>query len=102
MMFPFGLVINEGILGVMIPIIALIIPIVAILTKHQMKMAALIHGKTIDENNNVVSSNANDSQLSQEVRQLRELMHQQTLALDNLRDELRTSNSVQDRINQNS
>jgi hypothetical protein len=102
MMFPFGFFVNEGTLGVMIPIIALIIPIVAILTKHQMKMAALIHGKTIDENSNVIASNSNDSQVSQEVRQLRELMHQQTIALDNLRDEFRSGQTVQDRINENS
>ena len=93
-----------GDLGVMIPIIALIIPIVAILSKHQMKMAALIHGRTIDHNDNVIgtTNNQQQSQLTEEVRQLRELMHQQAIALDNLRDEVRGSHSVQDRINQNS
>lgn len=47
---PLGLVINEDTLGIMIPIIALIIPIVAILTKHQQQMAALMHqGQPMDE-----------------------------------------------------
>ncbi len=93
---------GEGQLALLIPIFALLIPIVALLTKHQMKMAALIHGKSIDHNDNLIASQTNDSQLSEEVRQLRELMHQQTIALDNLRDEVRSSHTVQDRINQNS
>jgi hypothetical protein len=60
-------------------------------------MAQIIHGQS----NNQVAQN-NSSQLSEEVRQLRELMHQQAIALDNLRDEVRSSQTVQDRINQNS
>ncbi len=101
MMFPFALDLGFN-PGVLIPIIGMLIPIVAILTSHQMKMAALIHGKTIDKFNNVVSDKNEASQLSEEVRQLRELMHQQSIALDSLRDEVRSSQSVQDRINQNS
>lgn len=93
-----------GSIAVMIPIVALLIPIVVILTKHQIKMTALIHGRTIDANDNIVATTSTNgqSQLTEEVRQLRELMHQQAIALDNLRDEVRGSNSVQDRINQNS
>ena len=102
MMFPFAAFPGPDQLGVLIPIIALIIPVVAILTKHQMKMAALIHGRTIDEHNNIIPMNSDTPQLSEEVRQLRELMHQQTIALDNLREEVRASHSVQDRISQNS
>jgi hypothetical protein len=96
---------EEGQIALLIPIFALLIPIVALLTKHQMKMAALIHGKSLDHNDNLVGiqlGQNNSNQLSEEVRQLRELMHQQTLALDNLRDEVRSSQTVQDRINQNS
>ena len=91
-----------GELGVLIPFVALLIPIVAILSKHQMKMAALIHGKVIDHNDNIVPIVENNSQLSEEVRQLRELMHQQAIALDNLRDEVRSSHGLQERVNQNS
>lgn len=92
------------IVGPMIPIVALLIPIVVILTKHQIKMTALIHGRSVDANNNIIASRSTNeqSQLTEEVRQLRELMHQQAIALDNLRDEVRGSHSVQDRINQNS
>jgi hypothetical protein len=101
---PMPLASMEGTIGVLIPVFALLIPIVAILTKHQMKMAALIHGRTVDANDNIILTNNTDghSQLTEEVRQLRELMHQQAIALDNLRDEVRASHSVQDRINQNS
>ena len=86
----------------LIPICALLIPIIAILTKHQIKMAAIIHGRTVDEHDNIISTPNNNSQLSEDVRQLRELMHQQAIALDNLREEVRASHSIQDRVNQNS
>ena len=93
---------SEGQLGVMIPIVALLIPIVVILTKHQTKMAAIIHGRAIDQHDNIIPVIENNSQLSEEVRQLRELMHQQAIALDNLRDEVRASHGLQERVNQNS
>ncbi len=73
------------------------IPIVKALVSHQVKMTQIIHGQ--GNNQNVLAQN---NQLTEEVRQLRELMHQQTLALDNLRDEVRSSQTVQDRISQNS
>ena len=103
MMIPIAAFPGPDQLGVLIPIVALLIPIVAILTKHQIKMAAIIHGRTFDTNDNLVPIQAdNNSQVGEEVRQLRELMHQQTIALDNLRQEVRSSQTVQDRINQNS
>ena len=80
----------------LIPLLALMIPIIRMLIGHQAQMAQIIHGQ--NSQNNVNSS----LQLSEEVRQLRELMHQQAIALDNLRDEVRSSHTVQDRINQNS
>ena len=104
-MFPIAAFPGPDQLGVLIPIVALIIPIVVVLTKHQLRMAAIIHGRTVDQFDNIIAispATENSSQLSEEVRQLRELMHQQAIALDNLRDEVRTSHSVQDRISQNS
>lgn len=92
----------EGILGVMIPVIALIIPIVAILTKHQMNMAQIIHGRPLNEANQGVPILNDQSQLQEEVRQLRELMHQQAITLDNLRDEIKATHTIQERISQNS
>lgn len=85
--------------SVLVPMTVLLIPVIAILTRHQLRMAELIHGK----GQNQVPLGQNDNgQLREEVRQLRELMHQQSITLDNLRNELRSTNTVQDRINQNS
>ena len=102
MMLPFAGLPGPDELGVLIPIIALLIPIVVILTRHQMRMAALIHGRTIDQHDNILPAVENNSQLSEEVRQLRELMHQQTIALDNLRQEVGSSQMLNERLNQNS
>lgn len=81
----------------LIPLAALSIPIIRMLINHQTTMAQIIHGQNSDQNNQAATS-----QLGEEVRQLRELMHQQAIALDNLKEEVRASHSVQDRISQNS
>lgn len=62
----------------MIPIIALLIPIVAILSGHQRKMAEIIH-----QNNRL--PNGEVEALRQEIRELRHLMHQQAIAIDDVR-----------------
>lgn len=82
------------IIALLIPITALMIPIVAILVSHQQKMAQLIHGNPNNNQQNALET----SQLRDEVRQLKELMNQQTIALDNLRDEFRTNNSLEQRL----
>lgn len=60
-----------------IPIIFLMIPIVAILTSHQQKMARLMRERAPQNNG-----------LEEEVRELRQLLHQQTIALDDVRKKL--------------
>jgi len=66
----------EGILALMIPITALMIPIVAILVSHQQKMAQIIHS-------NRQGADAHETAaLRAEVRELKEMVHQQMLALD--------------------
>lgn len=62
----------------MIPLTALLIPIVAILVHHQQKMAQIIHGS----NQRHTLPNPEIDQLRREVRELKELVHQQTLAID--------------------
>ena len=57
--------------GMMIPILALMIPIVAILVHHQQKMAAIIHQGGGQE------SRAQIEALRGEVAQLKQLIHQQ-------------------------
>jgi hypothetical protein len=59
------------------------VPVVAILTSHQRKMAEILHGKQGQQaalNNEVVAS---------EMQQLRQAIHQQTIALDSLTTEIR-------------
>ena len=59
------------------------IPIIAILTAHQRKMAEIIHGSQRQQmavNNDVVAS---------EIRDLKQAVNQQTIALDSLATEIR-------------
>ncbi|MBZ0213870.1 MAG: hypothetical protein K8H99_08740 [Nitrospirae bacterium] len=65
-------------IAVMIPIVALMIPIVAILSAHQQKMARIIH-ETRNSGQDVEVQ-----RLRSEVEQLKQLVHQQTIAIDNL------------------
>lgn len=70
-------------IAVFIPVVALCIPIVAMLTKHQQKMAELLHGSQ-------GVSAEETHRLRSEVNQLRDLVAQQTIALDDLRSSVRT------------
>lgn len=70
-------------IAVMIPVVALCIPIVAILTKHQQKMAELLHGTQ-----GVAAEETH--RMRNEVNQLRDLVAQQTIALDDLRSSVRS------------
>ncbi len=66
------------VLALGIPILALLIPIVAIMTQHQRRMAEIIHrnqGASPEVNTELAS-------LRLEVQQLKELLHQQMIALD--------------------
>jgi hypothetical protein len=65
-----------AVVAVMLPVFALMIPIVAILTKHQQKMAAIIH------QNQAQVPNADIAALRQEIQALKEIVHQQAIALD--------------------
>ena len=55
------------------------IPIVAILTKHQQKMAMILRQGELDRHNG----------MSHETDQLREMVRDQTLAIEQMRTELR-------------
>lgn len=65
-------------LALLIPIVAVMIPIIALLTAHQRKMAEIIHS-------NNPAQNAEVDALRQEVRELRTLVNQQTISLDDMR-----------------
>lgn len=62
--------------ALIIPVMALMIPIVAILSHHQRKMAELVHRNGGD--NQLIAN------LQREVFELRQLVHQHAVALDDL------------------
>ena len=65
-----------AVIALMIPVIALMIPIVAILVSHQQKMAQIVH-RGLGDNPEV-------SALRNEIAELKSLVHQQTITLDNM------------------
>ncbi len=73
--------ISEGVLALMIPFAALCIPIVAILTSHQQKMASMF-AQRAQGNSQLTSEELNA--LRREVMELKSLVHQQAIAIDNL------------------
>lgn len=88
-----------------IPIVAIMmvfgIPLVAILTHHQRKMAELIHSKGVTEISPVVLDEV--QRLRAEVQQLRQELHETTIALDDMRKiGPRDSGSITTRIGEGS
>lgn len=75
-------------IGVLIPFVIFLIPIIAILTSHQRKMAEIIHGNQNVPQGNVVGE---IQALRYELAQMRDLMHQQSLAIDDLKRSLPAS-----------
>ena len=68
---------DAGTLALFIPIIIFTIPIVAILTAHQRKMAEIVHSRK--------QTNSGDIEaLRREVYELKQLIHQQAIAVDTL------------------
>lgn len=63
-------------IGPLCGVIALMIPIVAILVKHQQKMAEILHRAT---------PNAEVEAMRREIADLRALVHQQTIQIDSLK-----------------
>jgi hypothetical protein len=68
----------EDVLPFLIPIVLFMIPIVAILTHHQRKMAELYHGSRQALPDQDIES------LKRDMAELKQVVHQQTIALDNL------------------
>jgi len=71
---------DTGMFALLIPIIALSIPIVALLVGHQQKMAQIIHSNA----SNVGPLKAEIDALRKEIAELRQLVHEQTIAVDNM------------------
>jgi hypothetical protein len=69
---------------VLIPITVLLIPIVAILTHHQRKMAEIVH-----RHGATPAVMAEVERLREEVAHMRNLLNEQTIAVDNALNALR-------------
>jgi len=67
----------NGIIWVLVPITIFMIPIIAILTHHQQKMAEIIN-----RNQRPAIPNEDIAALRQEIQALKEIVHQQAIALD--------------------
>ncbi|HVL39582.1 MAG TPA: hypothetical protein VM328_09355 [Fimbriimonadaceae bacterium] len=66
---------QPSVIALLIPIIIFMIPIVAILTHHQRKMAEIMHRQGGTQAGEL-------DRLSREVEELKHLVHQQAIALD--------------------
>jgi hypothetical protein len=74
---------DENFIGLAAVVLVFLIPIVAILVKHQQRMAEIIHSKQPDQ------SNVDVHNLRAEVHQLREIVHLQSIQMDTLLDRQR-------------
>lgn len=104
----------EAIIPLVATIFFLMIPIVAILTRHQQKMALLMRNDgqfpqanpmslhnppTMHQPVNFGSQSNNEIQaLRQDVQQLREMVSALTINVDNINDQLKRQTNVQERI----
>lgn len=79
---------EPAVLALFIPILALMIPIIVVLLKHQQRMAEILH----TSNNQV--RNPEIEMLRFEVQELKQLVNQQTLAMDTFLDRQRQLTST--------
>jgi|GEM_PF-1441701 len=71
---------GDDLAGIIIPALVFLIPIIAILTRHQQKMTMLMR----DRDQSAFSNQQQDSRLLHEIAQLRQLVAQQSIAIDDL------------------
>lgn len=85
----------EDFLGIMLAALALVIPIVAILSTHQQKMAQILRENNVPN----INSNADEvAMLRAELGQMRQQMNQMAITLDDVRTGSQKT-EVRDRIN---
>ena len=77
-----------------VSVAALLVPIVAILTKHQKEMAETFAKKHQPQ----LSQNPEVTQMREEMRMLREQLNQQSIMLDDIRSQ---GKNLQERVNEN-
>ncbi|MEI7984823.1 MAG: hypothetical protein WCI55_04270 [Armatimonadota bacterium] len=80
------------------PVIALfatlLIPITVILTRHQQKMTLLMHRDSLQQ----PQGNSEILAVHYEVQQLKSMVSSLSMSVETLRDEIRSNQSVQDRV----
>lgn len=87
----------DNVMTVLIVGICMLVPIIKVLVSHQQKMTELLHRQ------NQPASLPDAARLEQEIRELKSLVHQQAIALDNLSAKIDGSASaVQERVGVNS
>lgn len=82
---------NEEIASMFVAALVVMIPIVAILTHHQRKMAEMIHGRAKEQEGKAAQS---QDILVHELMRLREQVTTQALQIEDLRQELSTRGST--------
>jgi hypothetical protein len=85
--------IQDDLFPMLLGAIMLLIPIIAILTNHQQKMARLLR-----EDQNQFRNSNESNQLRAELADLRHRIDSLTLSIEQMRDEQRTSGDVERRI----
>lgn len=71
---------DPAVIAMFVPVIGMMIPIVAILVRHQQRMAEIIHSGQATSG----PLQAQIDTMRREIAELRQLVHQQTIALDTL------------------
>jgi hypothetical protein len=85
---------NPGVIAMFIPILIFMIPIIAILTAHQRKMAEIYAQQAQTQHDPEIAA------MRQELRELKALIHQQAIAMDNIANgRVSIPQSVPDRFN---
>jgi hypothetical protein len=69
---------SEDMAGIVACLSVMIVPVIWILTAHQRKMALIIHGAHREQ----AASTSNNDALAAEVRDLKQLVYQQAIAVD--------------------
>jgi uncharacterized protein YlxW (UPF0749 family) len=80
---------------IFVPMFLFLIPIVVILTRHQQKMTELMHRGSLPQPH---QTNGDLQSIQYDVQQLKSMVSTLAMSVDSLKDEVRSSNSIQDRV----
>ena len=94
--FPLGQMMSDDVFPFLLGALVFLIPIIAILTNHQQKMAKLLRP---DLNPNAVPTvNPETQALRAEVADLKHRIDSLTLSIEQMRDEQRTGREIESRL----